>query len=184
MPRILADGHQIRLLVNCAGIQRRHPSERFPDADFNEVLQVNLNTPFSLCRDVAAHMLDLPEHAVLGRKGSIVNFASLLTFQGGITVPAYSASKGGIAQITKTFANEWTSRGLTVNCIAPGYIATDMNEALLNDPGRLKSISERIPAGRWGAPEDFKGPIVFLASKASAYVSGHTLVVDGGWMGR
>lgn len=184
VPRILADGHQIRLLVNCAGIQRRHPSEAFPDADFAEVLQVNLNTPFSLCRDVAAHMLDLPEHGVLGRKGSIVNFGSLLTFQGGITVPAYAASKGGIAQMTKTFANEWTSRGVTVNCIAPGYIATDMNEALLNNPERLRSISERIPAGRWGVPEDFKGPTLFLASKAGAYVSGHTLVVDGGWMGR
>lgn len=184
VPRVLADGHQVRVLVNCAGIQRRHPSERFPDGDFAEVLQVNLNTPFALCRDVAAHMLELPEHSTTGRRGSIINFGSLLSFQGGITVPAYAASKGGVAQMTKTFANEWTSRGVTVNCIAPGYIATDMNEALLNDPGRLKSISERIPAGRWGTPEDFKGPTVFLASKAGAYMSGHTLTVDGGWMGR
>ncbi|KUI64158.1 2-dehydro-3-deoxy-D-gluconate 5-dehydrogenase [Cytospora mali] len=184
VPTILCDGHQIRILVNCAGIQRRHPSEKFPDTDFNEVIQVNLNTPFALCRDVAAHMLELPEHATTGRKGSIINFGSLLSFQGGITVPAYAASKGGVAQMTKTFSNEWTSRGITVNCVAPGYIATDMNEALLNNPERLRSISERIPAGRWGTPEDFKGPIVFLASKAGAYVSGHTMVVDGGWMGR
>lgn len=184
IPRVLGEGHQIRILVNCAGIQRRHPSEAFPDADFAEVLQVNLNTPFTLCRDVAAHMLDLPEHSTTGRKGSIVNFGSLLTFQGGITVPAYAASKGGVAQMTKTFANEWTARGVTVNCIAPGYIATDMNEALLNNPERLKSISERIPAGRWGTPDDFKGPAVFLTSKAGAYMSGHTLTVDGGWMGR
>lgn len=183
-PTVLADGHQVRILVNCAGIQRRHPSEAFPDADFAEVIQVNLNTPFALCRDAAAHMLGLPEHATTGRRGSIVNFGSLLSFQGGITVPAYAASKGGVAQMTKTFANEWTSRGITVNCVAPGYIATDMNEALLNNPERLRSISERIPAGRWGTPEDFKGPLVFLTSKAGAYVSGHTMVVDGGWMGR
>ncbi|CAN8100054.1 unnamed protein product [Discula destructiva] len=185
VPRILADGHQLRILINCAGIQRRHPSEAFPDADFAEVLQVNLHTPFTLCRDVAAHMLAaLPPHSTTGRVGSIINFGSLLTFQGGITVPAYAASKGGVAQMTKTFANEWTARGVTVNCIAPGYIATDMNEALLNNPERLKSISERIPAGRWGTPEDFKGPVVFLASRAGAYMSGHTLTVDGGWMGR
>lgn len=129
-------------------------------------------------------MLQLPEHSTTGRVGSIINFGSLLSFQGGVTVPAYAASKGGVAQMTKTFANEWTARGITVNCIAPGYIATDMNEALLNNPERLKSISERIPAGRWGVPEDFKGPAVFLASKAGAYVSGHTLTIDGGWMGR
>lgn len=148
------------------------------------MLQVNLSTPFILCRDVAAHMLTLPPHPVTNRVGSIINFGSLLSFQGGITVPAYAASKGGVAQMTKTFANEWTQKGITVNCIAPGYIATDMNEALLNDEGRLKSISERIPAGRWGTPDDFKGPAVFLASKAGAYMSGHTLTVDGGWMGR
>ncbi|KAF3759943.1 NAD(P)-binding protein [Cryphonectria parasitica EP155] len=185
VPRVVADGHQIRILINCAGIQRRFPSEKFPDEEFAEVLQVNLNTPFALCRDVAAHMLStLSPHDVTGRVGSIINFGSLLSFQGGITVPAYAASKGGVAQMTKTFANEWTARGITVNCIAPGYIATDMNEALLNDPARLKSISERIPAGRWGTPDDFKGPAVFLSSKAGAYMSGHTLTVDGGWMGR
>ncbi|KAK0612346.1 hypothetical protein B0T17DRAFT_543332 [Bombardia bombarda] len=184
VPKILADGHQIRILVNCAGIQRRHPCESFPDSDFNEVIQVNLNTVFTLCRDVGAHMLDLEPSPVTGRKGSIVNFASLLTFQGGLTVPAYAASKGAVGQLTKSLANEWTSRGITVNAIAPGYIETDMNTALLNNPERLASISARIPAGRWGSPEDFKGTTVYLASKASAYVSGHVLVVDGGWMGR
>ncbi|KAL2147394.1 hypothetical protein VTI28DRAFT_9858 [Corynascus sepedonium] len=184
VPRILADGHQIRILVNCAGIQRRHPCEKFPDSDFNEVIQVNLNSVFTLCRDVGAHMLQLEPSAVTGRRGSVINFASLLTFQGGLTVPAYAASKGAVGQLTKSFANEWTARGVTVNAVAPGYIETDMNTALLNDPERLASISARIPAGRWGSPEDFKGTVVYLASRASAYVSGHVLVVDGGWMGR
>lgn len=183
-PKILADNHSIRILINCAGIQIRHPCEVFPDADFASVMQVNLNTVFTLCRDVGAHMLSLPDSPVTGRKGSIINFASLLTFQGGLNVPAYAASKGAVGQLTKSLANGWSSRGITVNAIAPGYIATEMNTALLNDPERLKSISDRIPSGRWGLPEDFKGSVVFLASKGSAYVSGHTLVVDGGWMGR
>jgi 2-deoxy-D-gluconate 3-dehydrogenase len=150
----------------------------------NQVIQVNLNTVFTLCRDVGAHMLELEPSPVTGRKGSIINYASLLSFQGGFTVPAYAASKGAVTQLTKSFANEWTSRGVTINAIAPGYIETDMNEALLKDKERLASISARIPAGRWGSPEDFKGTTVFLASKASGYISGHTLVVDGGWMGR
>ncbi|KAK0717233.1 hypothetical protein B0T26DRAFT_647097 [Lasiosphaeria miniovina] len=184
VPKILADGHELRILVNCAGIQRRHPCESFPDSDFNEVIQVNLNSVFALCRDVGAHMLTLDASPVTGRRGSIVNFASLLTFQGGLTVPAYAASKGAVGQLTKSFANEWTARGVTVNAVAPGYIDTDMNTALLNDPARLASISARIPAGRWGSPDDFKGTVVYLVSRASAYVSGHVLVVDGGWMGR
>ncbi|KAH7309147.1 2-deoxy-D-gluconate 3-dehydrogenase [Stachybotrys elegans] len=183
-PKVLADGHKIRILINCAGIQRRHPCEKFPDSDFNEVIQVNLNSVFSLCRDVGAHMLELDPSPVTGRRGSIINFASLLTFQGGLTVPAYAASKGAVGQLTKSFANEWSNRGITVNAIAPGYIETDMNTALLNNPERLASISSRIPAGRWGSPDDFKGTAVYLASKASGYVCGHTLVVDGGWMGR
>lgn len=149
-----------------------------------QVIQVNLNTVFTLCRDVGAHMLTLNPSVSTGRRGSIINFASLLSFQGGLTVPAYAASKGAVAQLTKSLSNEWTSQGITVNAIAPGYIETEMNTALLADAGRLKSISERIPAGRWGAPEDFKGSVVYLASKASSYVSGHILVVDGGWMGR
>ncbi|RDL36711.1 uncharacterized protein BP5553_06063 [Venustampulla echinocandica] len=183
-PSILKDGHKINILVNCAGIQRRHPSAQFPDSDWNEVIQVNLNTVFALCRDIGAHMLTLDPSPTTGRRGSIINFASLLTFQGGINVPAYAASKGAVAQLTKALSNEWTSKGVTVNAIAPGYIATDMNTALLADEARLKSITERIPAGRWGTAEDFKGSVVYLASKASAYVSGHVLVIDGGWMGR
>ena len=174
----------IRILVNCAGIQIRHPCEDFPDADFNAVMQVNLNSVFTLCRDAGKHMLALDPSPTTGRRGSIINFASLLTFQGGLNVPAYAASKGAVGQLTKSFANGWSEKGVTVNAIAPGYIATEMNTALLNDKERLASISARIPAGRWGTPEDFKGSVVYLASKAGAYVSGHTLVVDGGWMGR
>lgn len=157
VPKILADGHQIRVLINCAGIQRRHPCEKFPDSDFNEVIQVNLNTVFTLCRDVGAHMLGLEPSPVTGRKGSIINFASLLTFQGGLTVPAYAASKGAVGQLTKSFANEWTARGVTVNAVAPGYIETEMNTALLNDPDRLASISARIPAGRVSDPQICRG---------------------------
>jgi len=183
-PKILADGHKISILVNCAGIQKRHPSAEFPDNDWNEVIQVNLTTVFTLCRDIGSHMLSLPPSPITGRRGSIINFASLLSFQGGLTIPAYAASKGAVAQLTKALSNEWTSKGITVNAIAPGYIETEMNTALLANAERLKSISERIPAGRWGVPEDFRGSVVFLASKASAYVSGHVLVVDGGWMGR
>ena len=147
-PKILADGHEVRILINCAGIQRRNPCEKFLDSDFNDVIQVNLSTVFTLCRDFGAHMLQLEPSPVTGRRGSIINFASLLTFQGGLTVPAYAASKGAVGQLTKSFANEWTSRGVTVNAVAPGYIETDMNTALLNDPARLESISARIPAGR------------------------------------
>jgi 2-deoxy-D-gluconate 3-dehydrogenase len=120
----------------------------------------------------------------LGRRGSIINIASLLSFQGGITVTAYAASKGGVAQMTKALSNEWASKGICVNAIAPGYIATDMNTALMEDKDRASSILARIPAGRWGSPEDFKGAVVYLASRASQYVSGEVLTVDGGWMGR
>lgn len=119
-----------------------------------------------------------------GYRGSIINVASLLSFQGGITVPAYAASKGGIAQLTKALSNEWAGKGINVNAIAPGYIATEMNTALMEDKERAASILARIPAGRWGRPEDFQGPVVFLASSASSYVSGEILTVDGGWMGR
>ncbi|GAP86630.1 putative 2-deoxy-D-gluconate 3-dehydrogenase [Rosellinia necatrix] len=184
VPRVLSDGHEIRILVNCAGIQIRHACEDFPDEDFNAVLQVNLNSVFTLCRDAGRHMLALGPSAATGRRGSIINFASLLTFQGGLNVPAYAASKGAVGQLTKSLANGWSDKGVTVNAIAPGYIATEMNTALLNDKERLASISARIPAGRWGTPDDFKGSVIYLASKAGAYVSGHTLVVDGGWMGR
>ncbi len=119
-----------------------------------------------------------------GRRGSIINIPSLLSFQGAITVPAYAASKGGVAQLTKALSNEWAGQGINVNAIAPGYIATDMNSFLMDNEERAKSILARIPAGRWGTPEGFKGSVVFLASRASAYVSGEVLTVDGGWMGR
>ncbi|KXT13636.1 hypothetical protein AC579_4975 [Pseudocercospora musae] len=183
VPKVLNDGHQIHILLNCGGIQRRHPAHQFPDNDWNEVLQVNLNAVFTLCRDVGAHMLarDADQY---GRRGSIINIGSLLSFQGGINVPAYAASKGGVAQLTKALSNQWADKGITVNGIAPGYIATEMNTALMNDEKRAASILERIPAGRWGSPEDFKGSVVYLASRASAYVSGEMLTVDGGWMGR
>lgn len=184
VPTILKDGHRIHILLNCAGIQKRHPAHLFPDDDWQAVLQVNLNTVFTLCRDVGKHMLEQDPSLPLNRRGSIINVASLLSFQGGFTVPAYSASKGGVAQLTKALSNEWSSKGITVNAIAPGYIATEMNTALMEDKKRATSILERIPAGRWGKPEDFKGAIVYLASAASAYVSGEILTVDGGWMGR
>ncbi|KAL1953506.1 hypothetical protein VTO42DRAFT_2759 [Malbranchea cinnamomea] len=182
---IVNDGEKIDILLNCAGIQRRHPSEKFPDDDWDEVIQVNLTSVFTLCREFGAYLLSRPASDFpTGRRGAIINVASLLSFQGGITVPAYAASKGGIAQLTKALSNEWASKGISVNAIAPGYIHTDMNTALINDPERNASIMARIPAGRWGRPEDFKGVVVFLASEASSYVSGEIVTVDGGWMGR
>lgn len=137
---------------------------------------------FTLCREVGAYMLS--RNPPDGHRGSIINLASLTSFQGGILVPAYASAKGGVAQLTKALANEWASKGVNVNAIAPGYVATDMTAALMKDPERGPSILSRIPAGRWGNPEDFKGPTIFLASKASLYVSGEVLTVDGGWMGR
>jgi 2-deoxy-D-gluconate 3-dehydrogenase len=146
------------------------------------VLQVNLSTVFTLCRDFGAYMLTRKTNS--GHRGSIINIASLVSFQGGITVPAYASAKGGVAQLTKALSNEWASKGINVNAIAPGYVATDMNEALIADKDRAASILARIPAGRWGTPEDFQGAVIFLASAASSYVSGEILTVDGGWMGR
>ncbi|KAF1991677.1 NAD(P)-binding protein, partial [Aulographum hederae CBS 113979] len=183
-PRLLADHPRISILVNSAGIQRRHPSAQFPSNDWDDVLQTNLSAVFTLCRDIGAHMLSLPPSPTTNRRGSIINIASLLSFQGGLTVPAYAASKGGVAQLTKALSNEWAAKGVNVNAVAPGYIDTDMNVALINDENRARSILERIPAGRWGRPEDFAGVIVFLASRASGYVSGEVVTVDGGWMGR
>ncbi|KAJ5880187.1 2-dehydro-3-deoxy-D-gluconate 5-dehydrogenase [Penicillium subrubescens] len=180
---VIHDGHDIDILLNCAGIQRRHPSHIFPDGDWHEVLQVNLTTVFTLCRDVGAYMLTRTPNAS-GQRGSIINIASLVSFQGGLTVPAYAAAKGGVAQLTKALSNEWASKGINVNAIAPGYVATDMNTALIQDKERAASILARIPAGRWGNPDDFKGSVVYLASRASAYVSGEVHTVDGGWMGR
>lgn len=169
---------QIDILINCGGIQRRNPSTEFTEEDWDEVINVNLKSVFLLCQAAGKHMIK----AKLG--GKIINFCSLLSFQGGLTVPAYASSKAAVANLIRSFSNEWSKFNVNVNGIAPGYIATDMNEKLLADPNRLRQISERIPAGRWGNPADFAGPVVFLASEASKYVNGEVLVVDGGWMGR
>ncbi|TFK21615.1 NAD(P)-binding protein [Coprinopsis marcescibilis] len=173
----VAPGKKIDILVNCAGIQRRAPAVDFGETEWDEVLNINLKSVWLLSQAAGRHM-------VPRREGKIINFCSLLTFQGGLTVPAYAAAKGALGQLTKALANEWSKDNVQVNGICPGYIKTDMNEKLLEDPVRLRQISERIPAGRWGEPRDFAGPVVFLASRASEYVCGELLVVDGGWMGR
>ena len=175
--KILQDWGRIDILVNNAGAQRRNNCADFTDEDWDFVMNVNAKSVFVLCREVGRHM-------VQRGSGKIVNFASLLSFQGGYRVPAYSASKGAVMQFTKTFANEWAKLGVNVNCIAPGYIDTEMNVALVNDPARNEQITTRIPAGRWGHPEDLVGAAIFLCSPASDYVHGTTLIVDGGWMGR
>jgi 2-deoxy-D-gluconate 3-dehydrogenase len=175
--RLQSDGMAADILVNNAGTIKRKPAVEHPDEWWDEVIEVNLSAQFVLSREIGRGMI------ARGR-GKIIFTASLLTFQGGITVPGYAASKGGIGQLTKALANEWAGTGINVNAIAPGYIATDNTQALQDDPQRSKSILERIPSGRWGVPEDFGGPVVFLASAASKYVNGEILVVDGGWMGR
>ncbi|HWQ05764.1 MAG TPA: glucose 1-dehydrogenase [Feifaniaceae bacterium] len=175
--KILQDWGRIDILINNAGAQRRNNCADFTDEDWDFVMNVNAKSVFVLCREVGRHM-------VQRGSGKIVNFASLLSFQGGYRVPAYSASKGAVMQFTKTFANEWAKLGVNVNCIAPGYIDTEMNVALVNDPARNEQITTRIPAGRWGHPEDLVGAAIFLCSPASDYVHGTTLIVDGGWMGR
>ena len=172
-----ADGVKPDILVNNAGTIKRTPAAEHPDEMWDEVIEVNLSSQFILSREIGRGMIERGS-------GKIIFTASLLTFQGGITVPGYAASKGGVGQLAKALANEWASKGVNVNAIAPGYIATDNTQALQDDPDRSKSILERIPAGRWGTPADFAGPAVFLASSASDYVNGEILVVDGGWMGR
>jgi len=167
----------IDVLVNNAGITKRHKVEEFPIEDWDKILEINLTAVFDLCQMAGKIMLKKGY-------GKIINIASLLSFSGGITVPAYSASKGGVAQLTKALSNEWASKGINVNAIAPGYMATPLNTALLKDKVRSRQILERIPAGRWGKPEDLKNAIVFLASSASDYVHGAVLVVDGGFLGR
>jgi 2-dehydro-3-deoxy-D-gluconate 5-dehydrogenase len=169
--------HRVNILVNNAGTQDRYPAVDFPLAAWDAVLNINLRAVFQLCQLFGAPMLERGE-------GKIVNLASLLSFQGGMTVPAYAASKGAVAQLTKALCNEWSSRGVNVNAVAPGYMATEMNEALLADPVRLEQLSTRIPAGRWGQPEDIGNVVVFLASPAAGYVHGQVLAVDGGWMAR
>jgi 2-deoxy-D-gluconate 3-dehydrogenase len=169
---------RLDILVNNAGLIRRAPAAEYSDDDWDRVIEVDLTAAFRLARAAGAHMI------ASGRGGRIVNVASILAFQGGITVPAYAAAKGGLAQLTKALANEWAAKGVNVNAIAPGYIETDVTTALRADPIRNRQILDRIPAGRWGQPDDLAGAVVFLASPASRYVHGHVLAVDGGWLGR
>ena len=167
----------VDILVNNAGTIRRAPAAEHSDDFWDYVVDVNLSAQFILARELGKKM-------IAQGGGKIIFTASLLTFQGGITVPGYAASKGAIGSLVKALSNEWASKGIQVNAIAPGYIATDNTQALQDSVERSKSILARIPADRWGSPDDFKGPTVFLASSASDYVSGEILVVDGGWMGR
>jgi len=169
---------RIDILVNNAGIIRRQPAAEHSDEIWDSVIEVNLSSVFRLCRAVGRHMIER------GGGGKIVNIASMLSFQGGITVPSYAAAKGGISQLTKALANEWAPHGINVNAIAPGYMETDNTVALREDAGRNQQILARIPAGRWGTPADMAGAIVFLSSNASNYLHGHILVVDGGWLSR
>ena len=175
--KTIAHFGQLDILVNNAGTIRRAPATEYSEEDWATVIEVNLSSVFRLSQLAGRHMIER------GR-GKILNIASLLSFQGGITVPAYAASKGGVAQLTKALANEWAAKGVTVNAIAPGYMRTNNTRALQQDETRNRQILERIPAGRWGEPSDLAGASVFLCSAASDYVNGHVLVVDGGWMGR
>ena len=174
---VKADFGKIGILVNNAGTILRKPIAEHPDEYWDKVIEVNLTSQFILTREIGK---DMAERGY----GKIVFIASLLSFQGGILVPGYAASKGGIKQLTMAFANEWASKGVTVNAIAPGYIATDNTKALREDPVRNKAILDRIPAGKWGTPQDLMGTIVFLCSDASNYLNGSVITVDGGWMGR
>jgi 2-deoxy-D-gluconate 3-dehydrogenase len=175
--QVKADVGQIDILVNNAGTILREPAANHPDEYWDKVMEVNLNAQFVLAREFGRDM-------VARGSGKIVFTASLLSFQGGLTVPGYAAAKGGIATLTMALSNEWASKGVNVNAIAPGYIETDNTEALRNDPVRSEQILARIPQGRWGTPDDMKGAVVFLCSDASNYVNGAILTVDGGWMGR
>ena len=168
---------RLDILVNCAGIIRRAPALEFSEKDWDDVIQINQKATFFLCQAAAKEM-------VKQKKGRIINIASLLSFQGGIIVPSYTASKSAVAGLTKALANEWAPLGITVNAIAPGYMATEMTEALQNSAERAPAILARIPSGRWGTPEDMKGLAVFLASDAAEYIQGQVIAVDGGWMGR
>lgn len=177
LEKLKAEAPPIDILVNNAGTILRKPAAEHPDEYWDEVINTNLNAQWLLSRRLGGQMVERGA-------GKIIFTASLLTFQGGITVPGYAASKGAIGQLVKALANEWAAHGVQVNAIAPGYIETDNTTALRADPLRAPAILSRIPAGRWGKPEDFKGAAVFLASRASDYVNGEILVVDGGWMGR
>lgn len=168
---------RIDILVNNAGIIRRTPAAEHSYEDWQDVLDVNLNSVFALCQLAGKHMIEQGS-------GKIINIASMLSFQGGINVPGYTASKHAVAGLTKALGNEWAPKGVQVNAIAPGYMSTDNTEALREDPVRSKQILDRIPAARWGTAEDMMGPAIFLASQASDYMAGHVLCVDGGWMNR
>lgn len=170
-------GH-LDILVNNAGTIRRAPALAFTEADWDEVMDINLKAAFFLSQQVARHLVERQA------PGRIVNIASVLSFQGGIRVPSYTASKSGILGLTRLLANEWAAHGITVNAIAPGYMATDNTQALREDEKRSAEILGRIPAGRWGTPEDLAGAAVFLCSDAASYVNGHALAVDGGWLAR
>lgn len=173
---------RLDILVNNAGTIRRAPAVEYSEEDWAAVIEVNLSSVFRLSQLAGRHMIE--RAGTEGHGGKIVNIASLLSFQGGVTVPAYAASKGGVAQLTKALANEWARHNVNVNAIAPGYMRTDNTAALQQDETRNRQILERIPAGRWGEPEDVAGAAVFLSSRASDYMHGHVLVVDGGWMSR
>ena len=175
--KVKAEHSHVDILINNAGTILRNPAARHSDEDWDKVLSINLDTQFILAREFGKEMINRGQ-------GKIVFTCSLLSFQGGINVPGYAASKGAVASLVKALANEWASKGVNVNGIAPGYISTDNTEALRKDETRSKSILERIPANRWGEPDDFKGAVVFLCSDAAAYVNGTILTVDGGWMGR
>ena len=168
---------QVDILVNNAGVISRHPAAEHGDEQWDRVVEVNLSSPFILARELGKQMVER-------RSGKIIFTASLLSFQGGITVPSYTASKSAIAGLTRALANEWANQGVNVNAIAPGYMATDNTEALRHDPVRSRAILERIPAGRWGMAEDVAGAAVFLASGSADYIHGTVLTVDGGWMAR
>ena len=174
---VMKEFGRIDILVNNAGTILRMPAAEHPDDYWDTILEVNLTAQFVLAREFGKDMVERG-------KGKIIFTASLLTFQGGITVPGYAASKGGVGQLTKALANEWAPHGVNVNAIAPGYIATDNTQALRDNPTRSRQILERIPVGRWGTPDDFKGISVFLASEASNYMNGAIVLVDGGWMAR
>jgi 2-deoxy-D-gluconate 3-dehydrogenase len=176
--KTIAQFGTIDILVNNAGVIRRAPAAEYPAEFWDELIAVNLTAVFRLSQLAGRHLLER------GKGGKILNIASLLAFQGGILVPAYAAAKGGVAQLTKALANEWASKGINVNAIAPGYMATDNTEMLRNDPVRSRQILDRIPAGRWGAADDITGAAIFLCSSASDYVHGQILAVDGGWLAR
>ncbi|MFW6322554.1 MAG: 2-dehydro-3-deoxy-D-gluconate 5-dehydrogenase KduD [Guyparkeria sp.] len=174
----LSQAGRLDILVNNAGTIRRAPALEFSEADWDAVVDVNLKAAFFLAQAVARHLVEREA------PGRIVNVASVLSFQGGIRVPSYTASKSGLLGLTRLLANEWAAHGITVNAIAPGYMATDNTQALREDPERSAEILGRIPAGRWGTPEDLAGAAIFLCSDAARYVNGHALVVDGGWLAR